>query len=506
MARLSRRARSALSIGIVFAFSLVFGISAAATPALADDLELEGATFSRLSGSDRYGTMYKICAAGWETSQTVYVASGANFPDALAVSGLAGMSEAPIVLTAPDALSAKAKETLVALAPTSVVILGGTSAVSESCEAAIKAALPKASVTRVGGSDRYETAYKIYERGQDSGTWGSTAIVVTGENFADALSVSPLAYKGCMPVFLASQDGIGSQTLAALADGGFTDILIVGGTSAVSSGTEDALEAIVGTSHVKRIGGTDRYETSRLIASYAVAKGILTYGTVGLATGANFPDALAGGALLGKQGGVLLLMSTDATTCLDDPLGTHAGEVGSLYVFGGKAVISAELALRAKKAVSSEAQVYSATSYLAAAVRMANDDGIGYALNTSDRFRNPDVDCTAFVYYALLDGGFTTDQLGTYAFHSGSICGILEKNGFTRYDFDAIKDALKPGDILWRSGHSEIVYDPATGSTIGAHEDSDGCKGDGDGTEVGVNVGALGTGGWDSYTYVYRLE
>lgn len=130
-------------------------------------------------------------------------------------------------------------------------------------------------------------------------------------------------------------------------------------------------------------------------------------------------------------------------------------------------------------------------SYVNAAIAIANDDSHGYS--RSQRQMNPDVDCSSFVYYSLLNSGYTKDQIGSYPFSTQSMPSVLPQAGFTRHDFTSIDD-LQPGDILLRSGHTEIYI--GNGKNAGAHRDYDGRPGDSSGNEV--DIGNCGTN-WTCY-------
>ena len=103
----------------------------------------EGIKHTPVYGKDRFDTATQIADRFFPTPKGAYVATGANFPDALAASAAAGMEDTPILLTTPHELSATTKTWLTAhkglLSKT--VIIGGTSAVSPKTETQIKAAL-----------------------------------------------------------------------------------------------------------------------------------------------------------------------------------------------------------------------------------------------------------------------------------------------------------------------------------------------------------------------------
>ncbi|MGI6216178.1 MAG: S8 family serine peptidase [Coriobacteriales bacterium] len=303
-----------------------------------------------LSGSDRYGTLSKIVdlfnaeqSISDSQTSTVIVASGENYPDALSASGLAGVQSAPIVTVKSDEIPDSSEEILTSMDPTKVIVIGGTASISDDVVSQIETLLPDATVNRVYGSNRIKTSQKVYDEGK--GSWGSTAIIACGTNFADALSVCSYAYASDSPIFLVDPDAtqvISANTLQRIKAGGFDEVIIVGGEAAVPSYAEDQLSSI-GVSYV-RWSGSNRYETSEVIAQNAVSEGVLSADEIGIATGSNFADALAAGPLMGYLEGPLLLVddSTNglSATTSDGILSDYNGTTDYLLVFGGESAVS----------------------------------------------------------------------------------------------------------------------------------------------------------------------
>ena len=287
----------------------------------------EPAALRRLSGATRYDTMERIVGAGgWRSGGTVIVASGGNYPDALAASGLAGVLGAPIVLTDGNTLSVQASARLTSLAPSRIIVAGGRAAVSDGVVAALRGICPD--VERVAGETRVDTSLELYRKGSG---WGSTAILATSGNFADALSVSSYAYAAKAPVFLVDP-GTGLTRAQKAALGTFGQVLVVGGENAVPS------RHVAGLPGVTRLSGATRYETSERIAEWTTGHGLGMDGVV-YATGANFPDALAAGPLAGRAGAVTLLVA-DAHSPAVSFSADYRGKVDRAYVVGGENAVS----------------------------------------------------------------------------------------------------------------------------------------------------------------------
>ena len=313
---------------------------------------------NRLSGNVRYDTMGAIVEEAYpESASTVIVASGENFPDALAASGLAGKLKAPVVLTDSYRLSARADGQLARLRPTRVIVVGGSSAVSDSVVDQITkrvTAPTEADVIRISGETRRDTANAIFtqapklhaKNAPDQNWTADTAIIATGENFTDALSISSLAEQKSYPVFLSGKDGLDASTVKAIKNYGFTNVIIAGGSQAVPQTVISQLkDAGVAGANVHRIGGATRYQTSLQIAQYQKQFGGTVLNKPVFATGENFPDALAGGVLAGVNNNPIVLVSPDTsvnTDALNWIKSTHGFDPDSdlAYVLGGVDAVS----------------------------------------------------------------------------------------------------------------------------------------------------------------------
>ena len=90
-----------------------------------------GGTVTRAAGADRYGTAARLAELVWPTSTpVVYLVTGREPWDALTGVPAAGRDGAPVLLVEPSCMPAATKRSLDRLQPTTVVVLGGTEAVS----------------------------------------------------------------------------------------------------------------------------------------------------------------------------------------------------------------------------------------------------------------------------------------------------------------------------------------------------------------------------------------
>jgi putative cell wall-binding protein len=304
-----------------------------------------------IAGATRYETAIEASKEAFpnglspdsEGRKTVVVATGENWPDALGGAALAGAYDGPILLTPAAALPASVMDEIRRLGATEAFILGGTGAVSPAVETQLAAELGAAKVVRVGGSDRYVTAELIARAvatAADS-TFDGTAFVATGLNFPDALAGSPLAAAGDWPILLAPETGMRASTIAAMNDIGVDEVLILGGTGVVSQTIEDGFAAALGAGNVTRLAGATRYETAIAVATHGVDEAGLAWDMLALATGENFPDALAGGVLQGQSGSVMLLtLSSSLTPSTAATLTQQKDLIGTVRFLGGTGAVS----------------------------------------------------------------------------------------------------------------------------------------------------------------------
>ncbi|HEY3318799.1 MAG TPA: cell wall-binding repeat-containing protein [Coriobacteriia bacterium] len=298
-----------------------------------------GLTMQRLAGPDRYATAAAVSRSSYPTgAPTVVVASGEDFPDALSAGVLAAAYRGPLLLSRRYSLPQATADEIGRLHPSRVVVIGGVPALSSAVQSSLTRLVP--GTVRISGADRYETAEKvaIAVRAASGGSIASaTVVVASGEDFPDALAASPMAAAAGHPILLTRSASLPAATARALGEAGARRALVIGGPPAVSPAVAAALPAPV------RIAGADRYATSRAVADYAVAAGILDRGELGVATGRTFPDALAGGVAMARLRGPIVL--GDAPTASFDAWLARIGDACSkVDVFGGDAAVSSPFA------------------------------------------------------------------------------------------------------------------------------------------------------------------
>lgn len=278
---------------------------------------------NRLAGADRLETAIQISQAGFpDGADTVILARAEDFPDALAGVPLAYKYHAPILLTNSSSLADNVLNEIKRLNPQQIILLGGTGAISGGIEQELQSMY---NITRLGGANRYATAQQIAEA---LGMTGE-AVIVNGNNFPDAISMSSIAAQNGVPILLTQSNNVPSETNQALRQFAVSVTVAVGGEGVISTETLDFLP------NSFRLSGQDRYETAAQVLKAFPPQGGMTF----LATGENFPDALTGGVLAALNSTDLVLVS---------PAGLQGKEKTAMqswhgqkvFAFGGNGVVS----------------------------------------------------------------------------------------------------------------------------------------------------------------------
>ena len=311
--------------------------------------------FERIAGQDRFGTAAAIAIETFGTSDTVLLANGLerHLPDALAGNYLAGFEKAPILLTANDELPDVTQRALDTLQAKRVIILGGTDAVSR---AQAQQLAQRYQVERVGGVNRYETAALIATR--PPATYAAeTAIVARGDQLADALVAGPIAYQARFPILLTDPSGFNAFARAALDQLAIEDVIIAGGTAAVSDDVVGQVQDARGNDSVAttRLAGATRQGTAVAFAKYAVDELGFTRLHVNLARGDVLADAMAAGPHGGVERSPILLTVSNGQlgAVTRDYLVQESITLESADVVGGPAAVSAEVVAEATDAANS---------------------------------------------------------------------------------------------------------------------------------------------------------
>ena len=296
---------------------------------------------NRLSGGDRYGTGVSVSRAQWANAggddtpravaNSVVLARGDNFPDALAGVPLAKRNRAPLLLTESASLNPQTADEIRRVLPRgkTVYILGGVTAISPTVQQQLEGM--GYNVQRYGGTDRFQTSLLIATQGMGS---PHQVVVATGLTFADALSAGPLAADEGNAILLSNGTTLDPNTknyiAAAERKNGAADPAFH--LNAVGGAAVTATKYLGSQSHA--LWGNDRFLTAAAVAQRFAADMPVTQ--FGIATGSQFADALTGGAYMANANEPLLLTApTSLASSAAGLLSTMQSQLSQVTLFGG---------------------------------------------------------------------------------------------------------------------------------------------------------------------------
>ncbi|OLN32170.1 cell wall-binding repeat-containing protein [Desulfosporosinus metallidurans] len=283
----------------------------------------------RIAGYTQYDTSSDIAKEGWSQSDYAILAYGDNFPDALAAAPLAKKYNAPILLTKAQNLTPITKQTLQDLKVKSVYLVGGTAVVSLTVENQVKDL--GINVTRLAGGDRYDTAIEIAKQLGDV----QELSVVSGDDYADALSISPIAAQKNAPIILVPRDHLTNSIKNYLSSNNISHTYLIGTTEQINESVSTQFP------NVERITGSDKY--LRNVAVLNRFNSNFDSTKIFLATGNGFADALAGSAYAAAQTAPILLVDYDYNQTTGDYLNSKSSIITQINILGGDVIMPSAL-------------------------------------------------------------------------------------------------------------------------------------------------------------------
>lgn len=217
---------------------VVGGVGAVGNAAY-DKLATLAPQISRVSGLDRFATSRAVATDAFPPGKvnSVFIATGLNFPDALVAGSAAGYQGGPLILVngASGALDQATKQLIQNLGPLRIYIVGGTSSVSTGIQSDLQN-LGVPTVLRLGGLDRYGTAQAV---NSEVFPFADTAFMASSLGFADALSISAVAGVVGAPLLLARPTCLPFGEFSDSTLLGVSTYWTVGGTASLSPDVEN---------------------------------------------------------------------------------------------------------------------------------------------------------------------------------------------------------------------------------------------------------------------------
>lgn len=322
----------------------------------------------RFAGNDRYETSANISQAGWKTSYYAILASGENFPDAICAAPLASKYNAPILLTSTDQLNEVTKNELLRLNVKNVIMVGGEGVLTPKVVQALKDL--GITVSRIAGIDRYETSLNVAKM---LGSF-EEAVVATGEDFPEILSISSIAAQKGMPILLTPENSI-SNSLKDLLSKNVQKTYVLGNAEVISDTVSSQLPS------PQRLSGTDRYEANVQIIKKFMQD--LDLSMCYIATGTAFPDALSGSALAALTKSAVILVNDPLDNETSNFIQQNSSVLKKVVAFGGTGAVSESLLNSIASASGSNNNVLSAPTNVVAAPMSSSQIYLTWELTSS---------------------------------------------------------------------------------------------------------------------------
>jgi putative cell wall-binding protein len=309
----------------------------------------------RLAGSNRYSTAAAVSQSYWGNqgdpssgpqATAAVLSRSDNFADALGGSALAAHVGGPLLLTPPTTLNADTQTEMQRVLGNSgakVYLLGGTAAISTTVESQVQAL--GYTTVRISGADRYATAVAIAGAIDPD---PDLILTATGQNFPDALGAGAAAGSYDYPgstftavVVLTNDTTMPAATNSYLSAHAAAPVFAIGAQADVATGS------VLSTYYA--LVGSNRYQTASFVSQVFFSGSW----AAGVATGTNWPDALAGGALMAALNGPLLLTpSTSNNVDTDFALSIASASLNTAIAFGGTTAVSDPMLTRCGTLIS----------------------------------------------------------------------------------------------------------------------------------------------------------
>lgn len=267
-----------------------------------------------------------------------------------------------------------------------------------------------AQVTTIAGSDRYETAAKVAAQAYPSGC--GKVVVAGSEAWADALSAAGLAGALDCPILFTEKDRLHPVTSRAVSALGASEVIVLGGTSVVSTEIEEHLVSLAGVREVYRVGGANRYETQIKVYEFGKWRydgfNHWSHDLVICASGVSFPDSLSASPLAFAHGAPVFLVDSSKTLSEAQENLLLSDGYGEAVVLGGTAAVDD-----------------STVGFLEAITALSSDQSLPNAvrLGGSDRFATSVIFarwCVSQGYLSWNNAAFASSRL-PYDALSGSV-------------------------------------------------------------------------------------
>lgn len=285
----------------------------------------------RIGGDSRYSTSVNIAKNLYTGNvDTIMLVNSKKYADILSSVPVANKLNAPILYTEYNKIPHEVFEFIKNKSVKNIILIGGKDSISERQKDYLEKSNLK--VERISGKNRYDTSINLNKIFLDNTGKIEEVIITSGQNYSDALSITPYAIKNKLPIFITDGRILDSSIKDILSKNSGIKAYVIGGKNSISD--EVVLELNRYTNNIKRISGSDRYSTAVEI-SKNIMKPIDRKAF--LANGEEYVDSLIGSQIAGKEGlPILLTKYAGMPNCTYEYIQSN---IGNITIIGGEKTI-----------------------------------------------------------------------------------------------------------------------------------------------------------------------
>ena len=288
---------------------------------IATYMEKTAAPITKLIGDDRAQTSVKISQEGWkDKAKKVILVSGDSISDGVTATPLATTYDAPILLVSKNSISKSVQDELVRLNPEEVIVIGGTSVVSDNIIKDLKNLISNTKVNRIAGQTRFETSLKIAQEIDKEHNIEKIYIANGYKGEVDALTIAAKAGQEKQPIILSEKTEIPTNTYSWLKNQDLQTAYFIGGMDVLDTNVIHKIAEITpkhetdpeNSVYKNRVSGNDRHQTNANVIKRFYTNEELE--AVLVAKSNVLADALAAGPLAAKYNSPILITPTTSVS------------------------------------------------------------------------------------------------------------------------------------------------------------------------------------------------
>ncbi|MBS5788589.1 MAG: cell wall-binding repeat-containing protein [Clostridioides difficile] len=245
------------------------------------DYEQSNDQYKIFQGKDRFETAIITSQNSFKTSDKVIIADGYDYTSLITALSVSSREKAPILYSNNGHLTNGTENEIKRLKAKEIYCIG------EKLNININNIEIKKNVNK----DIYNKNFEANKNDRSD-----EAILVSGENYADAISASSISYKNSLPIYITSRDRINTNIEEKLKEK--NKIYIIGGKNSISDTIADKFDNVI------RISGENRFETSKLVNK----RFFNTEEVNVIAKGNTYPDAICGAYIASNENSSIVLV------------------------------------------------------------------------------------------------------------------------------------------------------------------------------------------------------